>query len=143
MKAYMIADLLASLEKEYQTQGKKEHADAIHQALALIRRVGSEDDDPISEPARGQLFPLLKRAGLSLDDLKVYLQVTYGITSTKAIPWGLYEVICAWLLEQGDRYEHTHRRRPSAISASSASAPSSSRHRQIRPRVHLSDAQPS
>lgn len=140
MKAYMIADLLASLEKEYQTQGKKEHADAIHQALALLRRVGSEDDDPISEPARGQLFPLLKRANLSLDDLKVYLQVTYGISSTKAIPWGLFEAVCSWLLAQGDRYEHSHRRRPSSPPAAAADT---HRHRQIRPRLHLSNAQPS
>lgn len=103
MKAYVIADFLAHLEKEFLAEGQKQHAEAIHQALSMIRRAGYDDEDPISEPARGHLFPLMKRAGLSLDDLKNYLRSAYGIHSTKAIPWGSYEDVCQWLIAQGER----------------------------------------
>lgn len=102
MKAYVIADFLAHLEKEYLAEGQKKQAEAIHEALSLIRRAGYDDDDPISEPARGHLFPLMKRAGMGLEDLKEHLRVTYGIHSTKAIPWGLYEEVCQWLIAQGN-----------------------------------------
>lgn len=102
MKAYVIADLLAHMEREYLERGNKKQAEGLHQALSIIRGAGYDDDDPISEPARGQLFPLMKRANLSLDDLKIYLRKSYGICSTKAIPWGIYETICQWLIEQGN-----------------------------------------
>ena len=110
MKAYLIADLLAAMEREYLAQGFKQHAEAIHEALAIIRRASHEDDDPISEPARGHLFPLMQDANLSLDELKFHLRATYGISSTKAIPWGLYEEVCQWLIVQG---EHRSQRRKS------------------------------
>ncbi len=102
MKAYVIADFLAHLEKEFLAEGQKQHAEAIHQALSMIRRAGYDDEDPISEPARGHLFPLMSRAGMGLEDLKGYLRAVYGIHSTKAIPWGLYEDVCQWLITQGD-----------------------------------------
>lgn len=108
MKAYVIADFLAHLEKEYLAEGHKQHAEAIHQALSVIRRAGYEDDDPISEPARGHLFPLLQRAGMTLEHLKEYLRKGYGIHSTKAIPWGLYEDICQWIIAQGDHKKGKH-----------------------------------
>ncbi len=111
MKAYVIADLLAHLEKEYLAKGLKPQAEAIHQALAMIRRASHDDDDPISEPARGHLFPLMKRAGLELDDLKEHLLVRYGIHSTKAIPWGLYEEVCQWLIAHGDEREARRKRK--------------------------------
>lgn len=100
MKSYVIADLLAHMERDYIAQGKQDHAEAIHRALSIIRQAGCEDEDPISEPARGQLFPLLKQARMSLNDLKVHLLNKYGITSTKAIPWGLFDEICDWLIAQ-------------------------------------------
>lgn len=102
MKAYVIADLLAHLEKEYLEEGRKDHAEAIHRALSIIRRAGYDDEDPISEPARGHLFPLMKRAGMNLDELKEHLRTSYGIHSTKAIPWSLYEEICQWLIGKGN-----------------------------------------
>lgn len=124
MKAYVIADLLAHLEKEYLAEGQKAHAEAIHQALAMIRRAGFDDDDPISEPARGHLFPLMKRAGMGLGDLKEHLLVSYGIRSTKAIPWGLYEEICQWLIKRGDEREARARRKQTPAPLSHALASS-------------------
>lgn len=109
MKAYMIADLLATMEREYLAQGFQAHAEAIHDALGILRRAGHEDDDPISEPARGQLFPLMEQANVGLEDLKVHLRASYGIHSTKAIPWGVYEDVCQWLI--GQRTERRERRR--------------------------------
>lgn len=103
MKAYVIADLLAHLEKEYLEEGRKDHAEAIHRALSIIRRASFDDEDPISEPARGHLFPLIKRANMTLDELKEHLRVEYGIHSTKAIPWSLYEEICQWLIAKGNQ----------------------------------------
>jgi len=120
MKAYLIADLLAQMEKEYLAQGFKDHAEAIHQALSIIRRASHDDDDPISEPARGHLFPLMKRAKMSLNDLKFYLRSQYGISSTKAIPWRLYEDICQWLIAEGDNQEKKRLQKPG--------------HRRLRPR---------
>jgi hypothetical protein len=109
MKSYMIADFLANLEKEYLAAGRKQHAEAIHRALADIRRASSDDEDPISEPARGHLFPLIKRAGMTLEDLKLHLKDTYDINSTKAIPWNIYEEICQWLIAKGDRRNTKYR----------------------------------
>ena len=105
MKAYVIADLLAHMEREHLARGQKKQAEGLHQALSIIRNAGYDNDDPISDPARGQFFPLLKRARLSLDDLKAHLRRSYGICSTKAIPWGLYESVCQWLIEQGNMRE--------------------------------------
>lgn len=112
MKAYVIADLLAHLEREYLDEGRKHHAEAIHRALSIIRRASYDDEDPISEPARGHLFPLMKRAGMSLDELKEHLRVSYGIHSTKAIPWSLYEEICQWLISQGNNLREAREARP-------------------------------
>ncbi len=148
MKAYVIADLLAHMERDYNAQGKQDHADAIRRALSIIRQAGCEDEDPISEPARGQLFPLLKQARLSLDDLKNHLLCTYGITSTKAIPWGLFDEICAWLIAQAPAPKHPLSQPmlvpllPTEEAASTAYPASqepqraySSRHRSLRPRT--------
>lgn len=148
MKAYVIADLLAHMERDYNAQGKQDHADAIRRVLSIIRQAGCEDDDPISEPARGQLFPLLKQARLSLDDLKNHLLHTYGITSTKAIPWGLFDEICAWLIAQAPAPKRplsqptlvpllpVQEAESSAHTATSEPPRAySSRHRELRPRT--------
>ncbi|HAA57156.1 MAG TPA: hypothetical protein DCE42_20490 [Myxococcales bacterium] len=109
MKAYIITDGLAYMEKEYKEQGCMDHAEAIHQAISIIRSASHDDDDPISEPARGQLFPLMKRASVSLDDLKGHLLKHYGICSTKAIPWGLYDEVCDWLVAKDPQRKFQHK----------------------------------
>ena len=109
MKAYVIADLLAHLEREYIEDGRKSHAEAIHRALSIIRRASFDDEDPISEPARGHLFPLMKRANMTLDELKERLRTEYGIHSTKAIPWSLYEEVCQWLIAKGNQLRKNKR----------------------------------
>lgn len=140
MKAYVITDLLAYMEKEYKAQGCLEHADALHQAISIIRGAGTEDDDPISEPARGQLFPLMKRAGLDLEAFKQHLLKKYGICSTKAIPWGLYDEICDWLVAQDHQRKFVHvpigalTPLPSPPPADDVNDVTAPRHRRRRPR---------